>query len=54
MPINYKDVRDELIAAQKAQIEQQEKIIRFQEETIEILNSHNNELMELIDKFAHS
>ncbi len=42
--------RDQLIAALESQIQKQEEIIKTQEETIRILENHNNELTGILDK----
>ena len=42
--------RDRLIAALETQIQKQEEIIETQEDTIRILEEHNNELARIIDK----
>ena len=42
--------RDQLIAALETQIQKQEEIIKTQEETIRILEEHNNELTGIFDK----
>lgn len=42
--------RDQLIAALETQIQKQEEIIKTQEETIRILEEHNNELTGILDK----
>lgn len=45
-------VREDLIAALKSQIEKQERIIRAQDETIQILQEQNEELAAFLDRYT--
>lgn len=42
-------IYEEIIAILKAQVEKQERIIRAQDETIRMLQEHNEELAALLD-----
>ena len=45
---------EKLIYVLESQIQQQDKIIALQEETIQILNQQNNELTEMLSSIIHS
>lgn len=54
---NHRDITgspDKLIAALEAQIEQQDKIIHIQENTINILKEQNQELMNTLDRIFNT
>ena len=44
-------IYEDLIAALEAQVEKQEEIIRTQDETIQILQKHNEELAAFLDYY---
>lgn len=48
------DRRDETIYALKAMIKSQEKTIRIQDETINVLSKHNEELMKFIRELSNT
>ena len=43
-------IYEEIIAILKAQVEKQEQIIRAQDETIQMLQEHNEELAAFLDR----
>lgn len=46
-------IYEDLVAALKAQVEKQEQIIQTQDETIRLLQEHNEELATFLNYYTH-